>query len=71
MILYTPMQLELVLAGIEQMDRPAERKVTINGIPALVQDTGGGKSGLVRLLSTDPADYLRKDLSPGTIVKID
>lgn len=71
MILHTPMQLELVLAGLEQMDRSSERKVTVNGVPAVVRDTGGGKMELVQLLSTDPADYLRSDLYPGSLVKAD
>lgn len=71
MILYTPMQLELVLAGLEQMDRSSERIALVNGTPALVRDAGGGKTELVQLLSTNPADYLRKELSPGSLVEKD
>ena len=71
MILYTPMQLELVLAGFEKMDRSSEREVTINGIPAVVKDTGGGKLELVQLLSTNPMDFLRSELYPGSTVKAD
>ncbi|TYO97865.1 YlzJ-like family protein [Desulfallas thermosapovorans] len=68
MILYTPMQLELVLAGLEQMTHCSERKTTVNGVPALVRNVGG-KEELVRLLSTDPMDYLSADLYPGARVK--
>lgn len=71
MILHTPMQLELVLAGLDQMDRTGERKVTVNGIPALVRDAGNGRAELVQLLSTDPADYLRGELAPGALVRVD
>ena len=71
MILYTPSQPELVLAGIENLDRSAERRTTINGVPALVEDIGGGKTRLVQILSTDPADYLRRDLFPGAMVTAD
>lgn len=67
MILYTPMQLELVLAGLEQMQHYPERKTTVNGVPALVRNVGG-KEELVQLLSTDPRDYLRSDLYPGVTV---
>ncbi|WP_347490894.1 YlzJ-like family protein [Desulfoscipio sp. XC116] len=67
MILYTPMQLELVLAGLDQMTHYPERKATVNGVPALVRNVGG-KEELVQLLSTDPKDYLRTDLYPGAPV---
>jgi len=68
MILYTPMQLELVLEGLEDMKQPAVRKVEVNGVPALVQDEGSGQGKLVKLLSTDPKDYINPDLMPGTSV---
>lgn len=71
MILYTPMQLELVLAGFEQLDRSSEREVTVNGVPAIVKDAGGGKLELVQLLSTNPMDFLRSELFPGAMVKAD
>lgn len=34
MILYTPMQLELVVEGLEEMKEPATRLVEIGGSPA-------------------------------------
>jgi len=71
LILYTPMQLELVLAGFDQLDRSTEREVTVGGVPAVVKDAGGGKLELVRLLSTNPRDFLQPELSPGAIVKAD
>ncbi|KAF1084594.1 hypothetical protein SPSYN_02372 [Sporotomaculum syntrophicum] len=67
MILYTPMQLELVLAGLEQMKHYPERKTTVNGVPALVRNVGD-REELVQLLSTDPQDYLRSDIYPGVTV---
>lgn len=70
MILYTPMQLELVLKGLEEMEHPKVMKANVNGIPALVQDEGLGHGKLVRLLSTDPKDYINSNLVPGTIVNL-
>lgn len=67
MILYTPMQLELVLDGLEQMKHYPERKTTVNGVPALVRNVEG-REELVQLLSTNPHDYLRSDLYPGAAV---
>lgn len=71
MILYTPMQLELVLAGVEQLDRTSERAVTIGGVPAVVKDAGGGRLELVRILSTNPMDFMHRELYPGAIVSAD
>jgi len=65
------MQLELVLAGFEQLDRSSEREVTVNGVPAIVKDVGGGKLELVQILSTNPMDFLRSELYPGAMVKAD
>lgn len=69
MILYTPMQLELVVEGLEEMKEPAARLVEIGGVPLIIEDTGPGESRVVRLLSTEPRDYLRPDLYPGAVIK--
>ncbi|MTI82828.1 MAG: hypothetical protein FH756_02795 [Firmicutes bacterium] len=68
MILYTPMQLELVLEGIEDMKHPMVREVELNGIPAVVEDKGFGQGKLVKLLSTDPNDYMDPNMIPGVSV---
>lgn len=69
MILYTPMQLELVVEGLEEMKEPAARLVEIGGVPLIIEDTGPGEGKVVRLLSTDPQDYLLPALYPGAVIK--
>jgi len=69
MILYTPMQLELVLEGLEEMKEPATRVVDIGGVSMILEDTGPAEGKVARLLSTNPRDYLRRDLYPGTVIK--
>lgn len=71
MILYTPMQLELVLEGLEEMAVQNLRSVKVNGVPALVQDEGTGRGKIIKLLSTDPSHYLNLDLAPGVIINLD
>lgn len=71
MILYTPMQLELVLEGLENMSAPNTREIRRQGVPMVVEDVGSGKVKVTRLLSTDPKDYLLNDISPGNIIDID
>ncbi|MGB9825643.1 MAG: YlzJ-like family protein [Desulfofundulus sp.] len=70
MILYTPMQLELVFEGLEEMKHTPTREVNIGGMPLLIQDTGSGEGRVVRLLSTNPRDYLRSDLYPGAVIRL-
>jgi len=68
MILWTPMPLELVLEGLEDM-RPGEcSQISHGGVSMLVEKTGDGRNKIVRLLSTDPADYLNQDYCPGRIL---
>jgi len=68
MILYTPMQLELVLEGFDRTDYPAYEQISCGGVMMLVERTPQGKRKVVKLLSTDPRDYLRPDLFPGAVL---
>ncbi|MEG6615696.1 YlzJ-like family protein [Peptococcaceae bacterium 1198_IL3148] len=71
MILYTPMQLELVLAGMDQCNQYAQqREVLFNGSTLVVADNGQGSSQVVRLISTNPYDYLKPEFSPGAEIKL-
>jgi len=68
-ILYTPMQLELVLEGFDSTKYPEYKEVDYNGVSLLVEDDGFGAKKIVKLLSTRPSDYLRLDLMPGSLLK--
>ncbi|MGQ9558512.1 MAG: YlzJ-like family protein [Desulfurispora sp.] len=65
MILYTPMQLELVLQGLEDMAAPQLKEVTVDGVLLLAEVTAPGRARVARLLSTDPRHYLQDNLLPG------
>lgn len=69
MILWTPMQLELVLEGLEEMCPPRYSQVTRRGVPMLVERTADGQQRIARLLSTNPADYLNLEYTPGNFVE--
>jgi len=69
MLLYTPLNLELVLEGLEKMKKPKTRVVEIGGIPLILEDIRPGEGRVVRLLSTNPKDYLHSDFYPGAIIK--
>lgn len=70
MILWTPMQLELVFEGLEDMGAPEYGQVCHRGVPVLVERTKGGRGRVARLLSTDPRDYLNVEYTPGNLIDI-
>lgn len=71
MILWTPMQLELVLEGLEDMCPPRRSLVSYRGVPMLVERAADGRSKIAQLLSTDPADYLNAEYTPGNYLDAD
>jgi len=69
-ILYTPMQLELVFAGMEEQQVSTEREVVINNSTLIVKDSSPGKARVVRLISTNPYDYLKPEYMPGAEISL-
>lgn len=69
MILHTVMPLELVTEGLFGEPAP-QREVTLQGHRLIVEDGPGGLSRIVRLISTDPAEYLDPRWTPGQAVRI-
>ena len=69
MILYTPMQLELVLEGFDTTKYPDYKEIEYKGVHMLVEGTEDGRKKIVKLLSTDPFDYLKPELAPGNLIE--
>lgn len=67
MILYTAMPLELVLEGIDRTYNYKE--IDINGIKLVIEPIDINHGKIVRLISTNPQDYLNGELSPGKIIE--
>ncbi len=68
MILYTPVQLELVLEGFDKTKYPDYKEIKYKGVPMLVEEAGFGRKRIVKLLSTDPFDYLKPEMTPGNLI---
>ncbi|MCX7779338.1 MAG: YlzJ-like family protein [Negativicutes bacterium] len=66
MIVWTVMPLDLVF-GQEAIPASYE-EIVYCGVRMLVEKAGPYESRIVRLLSTDPAVFLRPELQPGRIV---
>jgi hypothetical protein len=64
------MQLELVLDGLEEMKHPVVREVLVDGVQMLIEETGPGSGRVHRVLSTNPAHYLRPDFKPGASLQL-
>ena len=67
MILYTTMPLATVLQGLEDLN-PSYLEMEVSGTRLVVEGTGLGQGRIVRLLSTDPQDYLNPSLQPGMTI---
>ncbi|MBS4207564.1 YlzJ-like family protein [Bacillus sp. FJAT-50079] len=68
MILHTIVPLELIFPN--ESDRFAEQKAVMrNGIPMIVEQNGDMYK-VVRIMSSNPTDFLRNDLSPGSYIPI-
>jgi hypothetical protein len=63
------MQLELVLEGFDDIKYPEYKEIKYKGVSLLVENTGNGKKRIVKLLSTNPYDYLKTDLFRGSLIE--
>lgn len=68
-VLYTPLAPEVVLAGMDN-EMASYQELEVGGVKMLVEQAGPNQCRVVRLLSTNPRDYLREEFQPGTMVNM-
>lgn len=68
MILYSPMVPELVWEGAEEY-RPVFKEIKVGRMTLVVEPLTFTQARVVRLISTDPADYLYSPYQPGKILE--
>ena len=66
MTLWTIVPEELILG--QKPDMSPYEEIEFAGTKMLVEKIAAGQCRIVRLLSTDPADYLRSELQPGLVL---
>ena len=71
MILYTPMQLELVFDGLDKSPPRTFEQITCRGTSVLAEKASHGRYKVIRVLSTDPAVFLESKLQPDSLVRAD
>jgi len=67
-MLWTIMPLETVYQKDVTTQAKSQRIITYRGIPVIVEDANEQSLRVVRLLSTNPADYLLDEIAPGSIL---
>ncbi|MDI6823563.1 MAG: YlzJ-like family protein [Bacillota bacterium] len=68
-MLWTPMAEEAVMTDPRAYERDII-EITYRGKRLLVEPVSATEARVVRLISTDPADFLRPDLQPGRVVPL-
>lgn len=66
-MLWTVMPLNMVMDGSESY-QPAYAEIPWKNGTLLVEETGQSTARVVRLISSDPLDYLNPELQPGNII---
>ncbi len=66
MILYTTVPLEAVFAGDDRSGNMVE--LDLGSRRLLVEALPTGQARVIKLLSTDPADFLRPEWQPGQLL---
>jgi hypothetical protein len=67
MIIYTSMPLELVYEGYENFN-PQYEEIVHNGVSMVIEPSGAYQGKIVRLLSSNPQDFLNPSHSPGSVI---
>lgn len=65
-LLWTIMPAEMVLDGAENL--AAYEEIDYGGVSVLVEKLSPIQCRIVRLLSTEPQDFLRPEIQPGTVL---
>jgi len=68
MILYTMMPQELNFQQSYHQEQSQPKLINHNGIPVIVEENEQKQQQIVRILSTNPQDYLNENYYPGQIL---
>lgn len=67
-VLWTIMPMEIVTASAADPEIPALEELEYQGIRLQASKVSAAEYQVVRILTTNPQDYLRSDLQPGSIL---
>lgn len=67
-MLWTVVPPEMIYSQESTARQTSQRLICYNGVHAIVEDLDAERLQIVRILSTEPNDYLNSSLTPGTII---
>lgn len=68
MIHYTPLPIESVFEGYDESQSALE-EIVFQGVSMMVEPQENGKQAtIVRVISSNPQDYLNPDFAPGKVI---
>lgn len=68
MILWTIIPMEIVFNGVADDAQPQYEELQYGSARLMVERTGPTQCRVVRIVSTDPNDYLRPEIQPGSTI---
>lgn len=69
MIHYTILPIESVMEGMEEVEKSTTFEVVMNGVTMQVRAVNPHQAMIVRLLSSNPQDFLNPQYSPGRMIE--
>lgn len=69
MLIYTPLPLELIWEDADKF-APVYHEIRVGNITLQVEPMAFGRCKVIRLLSTNPYDYLQDAYQPGKIIEL-
>ncbi|MBP1991276.1 YlzJ-like family protein [Paenibacillus eucommiae] len=68
MIYYSVIPSEVIFQGMEDF-HPHYEEIQLNGLTMQVEPIGSNQARIVRLISTNPQDYINPRYTPGTMIE--
>lgn len=68
MVLWTIIPMEIVLDGMSDDAQLQYEELQYGSARLMVERTGATQCRVVRIVSTDPNDYLRPEIQPGAMI---
>jgi hypothetical protein len=67
MILYSVIPTEVIFEGMENFN-PQYEEIQWNGLTMQIEHVNHNQAKIVKLISTNPQDYLNPNYAPGTVI---
>ncbi len=70
MLIWSVIPSQIIWQSEETEQKPQSKITEVKGVKVLVEPLADGKGRICQVLSTNPNDFLREELTPGSIVNL-